>query len=326
MKKILILFLILICSIAKTSPNINSYSTIKLKDLTEREFSMDKDYIIFEYENKEPRIYNSSINFSFNKGGIFSTKLYIYDSLDKIQRDSSIDHKFINYLYETSLKNKKQIKISYDDDFYRDNCTFYLVLYDKLYGLHNKDTIYVVNSLKYLDFGDEITFTHSDSILFNFLIEKNFSTYLHYQTKLASRNGTFYNISIIDEEGEELINGRFNSLSGYIKIEPYVRYYAHINFLEDINFNSKTFSLNYEKYKNNILIKDENEIDRTVISAQNYTFFKSISNLTINESIIFKCYFSGHFPEIEFYLKIYDSDDFESLVDSFPADKTGFDY
>ena len=326
MKKILILFLILICSIAKTSPNINSYSTIKLKDLTEREFSMSKDFIIFEYENKEPRIYNSSINFFFNKGGIFSTKLYIYDSLDKIQRDSSIDHKFINYLYETSLKNKKQIKISYDDDFYRDNCTFYLVLYDKLYGIYNKDTIYVVNSLKYLDFGDEITFTHSDSILFNFLIEKNFSTYLHYQTKLAGRNGTFYDISILDEEGEELINGRFNSLSGYIKIEPYVRYYAHINFLEDINFNSKTFSLNYEKYKNNILIQDENEIDRTVISAQNYTFFKSISNLTINESIILKCYFSGHFPEHEFYLKIYDSDDFESLVDSFPTDKTGFDY
>ena len=77
MKKILILFLILICSIAKTSPKINSYSTIKLKDLTERGFSMSKDFIIFEYENKEPIIYNSSINFFFNKGGIFSTKLYI---------------------------------------------------------------------------------------------------------------------------------------------------------------------------------------------------------------------------------------------------------
>jgi len=151
--------------------------------------------------------------------------------LDKIKRDSSIYHKFIDYLYEESLENKNHIKISYDDNFYRDNCSFYLVLYDMVY-IYYTDTIYVVNSLKYLNFGNEMTFTHSHSILFNFLIEKNFSTYLHYQTKLSSKNGTFYNISIINEEGEEIINDTFNSVSGYIEIEPNVKYYAHINLFE----------------------------------------------------------------------------------------------
>ena len=185
MPKLHILFLIFIYPIINTNTEVDSYITIKLKDLIERQFSMSKDFLIFEYENKDQRIFNSSINFFFNKGGKLTTKIYIYDSLDRIKRDSSsIYHEFIDYLYETSLDNKNHIKISYDDDFYRDNCTFYLVLYDILYIY--SDTIYVVNSLKYLNFGDEITFTHSHSILFNFLIEKNFSTYLHYQTKLAS--------------------------------------------------------------------------------------------------------------------------------------------
>ena len=207
--------------------------------------------------------------------------------MDKIKRDSSIYHKFIDYLYEESLENKNHIKISYDDNFYRDNCSFYLVLYDMVY-IYYTDTIYVVNSLKYLNFGNEMTFTHSHSILFNFLIEKNFSTYLHYQTKLASKNGTFYNISIINEEGEEIINDTFNSVSGYIEIEPNVKYYAHINLFEiDTGYFSRTFSLNYEKYKNNILVEDEDRISRTIISAQNFTLFKSISNLIVNESIIF---------------------------------------
>ena len=245
--------------------------------------------------------------------------------MDKIKRDSSIYHKFIDYLYEESLENKNHIKISYDDNFYRDNCSFYLVLYDMVY-IYYTDTIYVVNSLKYLNFGNEMTFTHSHSILFNFLIEKNFSTYLHYQTKLASKNGTFYNISIINEEGEEIINDTFNSVSGYIEIEPNVKYYAHINLFEiDTGYFSRTFSLNYEKYKNNILVEDEDRISRTIISAQNFTLFKSISNLIVNESIIFSGSFFGYYPNHEFYIKIYESDDFESLVDSFPIDKKDFD-
>ena len=53
--------------------------------------------------------------------------IYIYDSLDQIKRG---DSGFINYLYETSLKGTKYFIISYDDSFYKDKSTYYIVLYD----------------------------------------------------------------------------------------------------------------------------------------------------------------------------------------------------
>ena len=83
--------------------------------------------------------------------------------------------------------------------------------------------------------------------------------------------------------------------------------------------------MNYEQYKNNILVRDEKSISRTIISAQNYNFFKSLLNLTINESIIFSGSYYGLYLKNEFYIKIYESDDFESLVDSFPIDKDDYD-
>ena len=65
-------------------------------------------------------MFNSSIYFIFDIGQRASTKVYIYDSLDKIKRG---DSGFINYSHETSLKETKYFKISYDDIFYRDKST-----------------------------------------------------------------------------------------------------------------------------------------------------------------------------------------------------------
>lgn len=50
---------------------------------------------------------------------------YYYDSVDKIQRG---DNGFINYLYETSLKGTRYLRISYDDSFYKNQATYYIVL------------------------------------------------------------------------------------------------------------------------------------------------------------------------------------------------------
>ena len=321
MAKFLISLLILIYLITNTSTKYNPYTPTKLKDLTRTAFRMNKEFIIFEYENKEKRIFNSSINFIFDNKRQF-TKVYLYDSLDRIEIK---DDQFVGYLYEKDLYSKNYIKISYNDNFYKDNCTFYLVLDDPI-EIYD-DFIYVVNSLKYLDFGDEIIFTHTSSISFNFIIKKNISTYLHYQTKPADFPGSYYNISIINEKGEFLLNDTFNNASGYIKIESNTKYNAYIKFFttDVVDYSRRTFSLNYENYKNNILVNDENEINRTVLSPQNYTFFKSISNFAINESIIFTGYYSGTNQEHEFYIKTYESDDFVSLVNSFPTDKSGFD-
>ena len=47
--------------------------------------------------------------------------------MDKIKINGS---KFDDYLFKNSLDTKDCLKISYDDDFYKDNCIFYIVLYD----------------------------------------------------------------------------------------------------------------------------------------------------------------------------------------------------
>ena len=97
MAKFLISLLILIYLITNTSTKYNPYTPTKLKDLTRTPFRMNKEFIIFEYENKEKRIFNSSINFIFDNKRQF-TKVYLFDSLDKIDiKDGQID----GYLYDT---------------------------------------------------------------------------------------------------------------------------------------------------------------------------------------------------------------------------------
>jgi len=316
-----ICFLIIIFLIANSNTKDSSLTTIKLKDLTKTPFSMTDQYIIFEYENKE-REFNSSINFIFYKREKPSVKAYIYDSLDKIKINGS---KFEDYLLETSLDSKDYIKISYDDDYYKDNCIFYIVLYEP--SRTYNDTIYVANSLKYLNFDNEIIFSSDFPISFNFLIQKDFQTYLHYQNHKILLVYSYIYINITNEKGEVLVDKNFDSVSDYIKIEPNVKYYAHIRIsrdtLTDLTYGA--FCLNYEKYKNNILVKDENEVKRLILSPQSYTFFKNISNVTVKESIRVNCFYNGNFGKYYIYYKKYKSDDFESLVDSFPTDKVGFD-
>ena len=147
-------FFILIYLITKSKTKDNSFNTIKLEDLKTTPFSMNNKYIIFEYDNHIKTEFNSSINFIFSVGKKSSTKVYIYDSLDKI---IMTDDGFEDYLNKTTLDSTKCIRIFNDDAFYRDNCTYYIVLYD--ISQKYQDSIYVVNSLKYLDFGNEIKFS-----------------------------------------------------------------------------------------------------------------------------------------------------------------------
>ena len=83
----------------------------------------------------------------------------------------------------------------------------------------NIKIIYVINSLKYLDFDNEIKFSCDFGISFNFLIEKDSLTYLHYQTsEIPSVFYIPYNLNIINEKGEKFIDSNCNSISDYIKL------------------------------------------------------------------------------------------------------------
>ena len=68
------------------------------------------------------------------------------------------------------------------------------------------------------------------------------------------------------------------------------------------------------------------EIKRAVFYPQNYTFFKSISDLKVNESIIISGYSGTYSTSRDLRVKIYTRDDFESLIDSFPKEKNGYYY
>ena len=289
MAKKYMFFFILIYLITNSITKDNSFNTIKLEDLKTTPFSLNNKYIIFEYDNNIKTEFNSSINFIFSVGKKSSTKVYIYDSLDKI---IMTDDGFQGYLNKTTLDSTKCIRIFNDDSFYRDNCTYYIILYD--ISQKYQDSIYVVNSLKYLDFGNEIKFTCDFGILFNFF----------------------------------LINSYTNSESGYIEIKPKVKYYVHIRIYQPYEYEilEKTFYLNYEKYRNNILIKDNNYIKKSVLSSQNYTFFKSLSNLAINESIIIEGDCNTYNSDSDIYIKKYQDDNFEILYKEFPTKKSDYDH
>ena len=104
MSKKYICFFILIYLIASSNSKDNSFNTIKLEDLKPTQFSMNNKYVIFEYDNNIKTEFNSSINFIFNVGEKSSTKVYIYDSLDKI---SMTDDGFEGYLNKTTLDSTK---------------------------------------------------------------------------------------------------------------------------------------------------------------------------------------------------------------------------
>ena len=70
-----IIVLIFIFTFIRINTKENSIITVKLTDLKEKSFSLSNQIIIFEYENKIERIYNSSINFIFKYGEKSSTKV-----------------------------------------------------------------------------------------------------------------------------------------------------------------------------------------------------------------------------------------------------------
>ena len=323
-------FLLLVLLFINSNNKENSINPIKLNDLNEISFSFNQPIFVFEYENKIQRIYNSSINFIIKNEKEKSIKAYIYNSLDKVINDT--ENEFVNYLKEESLKETKNIKISYNESFYNDNSIYYLVLYN--YGLTFSDlkfSVYVINSLKYLNFGNELSFKLNfiSDLTFNFLIQKNHSTYLHYQTTgggyLFRR---YYSINITNEKGEIIFNKESDKTSDYIKIESNVKYFIKITIEVVSNYEIPTpeFMINYEDYKYNILLDEEKRIRKRVLSPQNFYFFKNISNLSVGETMIFKLGSTGSSQNKYVYVKYYNSDDFYSLLETFPEDKESFDY
>ena len=85
------------------------------------------------------------------------------------------------------------------------------------------------------------------------------------------------------------------------------------------------FMLSIDDFRNNILMKEDEEIQRYILSPQSVSFFKNISNLFFNETLIFDFDVSrSSYHDDYFYIKFYESDNFEQLEEQFPSKEEDF--
>ncbi len=316
---------IFLISLIGSNGKKNLYSPIKLINLKETSFSLNNDYIIFEY-NIDHIDYYSSFYFVFNKGNRPTTKVYIYNSYDKIEK-KKLD--FINYDYALNLENKKYIEMKINEYFRKTNIIYYLVLSDN--SFYYEDSIYTLNTLYKIPLSTNLLYTHYLKNLISFYLVVIFDEeyYLHYQTRQI--NGYFlnegYRFLITNELGEIFIDKQISGINEYIKLKPHIYYYINIAIMQNPNYSDiSIFKLSFLKYGPNIWIKDDNMIKLDILKNQYFTFFKSFVDIPVNNSLVFNAIINKTKNVVaHFYIKYYDSDDFEYLVNNFPTQKKNFD-
>ena len=316
---------IFLISLIGSNAKKNLYSPIKLINLKETSFSLNNDYIIFEYNIDHIDYYNP-FYFVFNKGNRPTTKVYIYNSYDRIEK-KKLD--FINYDYALNLENKKYIEMKINEDFRKTNIIYYLVLSDN--SFYYEDSIYTLNTLYKISLSTNILYTHylKNSISFYFVVIFDEEYYLHYQTRQI--NGYFlndgYRFYITNELGEIFIDKQISGINEYIKLKPHIYYYINIAIMQNPNYSDiSIFKLSFLKYGPNIWIKDDNVIKLDILKNQYFTFFKSFVDIPVNNSLVFNAIINKTKNVVaHFYIKYYDSDDFEYLVNNFPTQKKNFD-
>ena len=84
--------------------------------------------------------------------------------------------------------------------------------------------------------------------------------------------------------------------------------------------------LNFEKYKESHLLENDKETTVRALYAQHFTFFKDISNLSINDTIKFHIKIDiSNFHTDYIFIKYFESANFENLFNNFPSNREDFD-
>ncbi len=306
----------------------NSYKIEEIYTFQKKNFRLN-EYIILKYKNDKTTRLGGSIFFIFDVGYKSSTNIFLYDSYDKIEKT---EIGFINYIHKTSLSGTDFFEIKKEDDFFSNNITYYLVLYDISESYNN--CIYVVNTLDFFPLYDSssIYYIHKTNpqLVFNFIIPKNSKGYLHYQTRKDPFNvlggSEYYYIRITNNNGTTFIDRQTTGENGYIKIDSNLEFYVQIAIIKSKNsYKPSSFKLSFTNSSENFLVKDE-DINVDALSPQHFSFFKNISHLNRYEKIKFNGIINkGSFGYCYFFIKYYASDNFEKLVDAFPKSKQDFD-
>ena len=151
----------------------NSYLIEKLYNFKKTYFHLNSECLIFEYSNNITMVFGAgSIFFIFEKGYKPSTNIYLYDSYDKIEKG---EIGFNNYIYQSTLKETQYFEINSANTFFKENITYYLLLYD--ISDSYEDYIYVVNTLDFFPLYDFDIIYYVQKIdkqlNFNFIIPKH---------------------------------------------------------------------------------------------------------------------------------------------------------
>ena len=309
----------------------NSYQTKKLINFQKTYFNLNNESIIFEYSNNlEMTFKEGSIFFIFDKGYKPSTNIYLYNSSNKIEKG---EIGFINYIYQSTLGERQFFEINSKNEYFKANITYYIVLYDITDPY--EDYIYVVNTFDFFPLYsyNSISYSHKiePQLNFNFRIPKHSYGYLHYQSRKDPFNvlgtSSYYYFKIVDENGTTFIDEQTNGVSNYVKLDYNLSYYIQIAIIRSRYYYLKPsyFMLSFTNYGENFLIKDD-DIYLEALSPQHYSFFKNISNVNISKTILFNGVTKrGDFGECYYFIKYYDTDKFEKLLDVFPKKKEDFD-
>ena len=309
----------------------NSYYIEKLYNFKKTYFRLNSEYLIFEYSNNITMTFGAgAIFFIFEKGYKPSTNIYLYDSYDKIEKGGI---GFNNYIYQTTLKETQYFEINSVNIFFKENITYYILLYD-IYDSY-EDYIYVVNTLDFFPLYDFDIIYYVQKIdkqlNFNFIIPKHSYGYLHYQSRKDPFNvlgsSSYYYFKIVDGNGTIYIDSQINGVADYIKLDSNLEYYIQIAIIRSRYYYIKpsSFMLSFTSYGENFWLQDD-DIYLEALSPQHYSFFKNISDLKISDKILFNGDAKrGDFGECYYYIKYYDSDNFERLIDIFPKRREDFD-
>ena len=259
----------------------NSYLIKKLNNFQKTHFNLNNNVLIFEYLNDIKMTFGGgSIFFIFEKGYKPSTNIYLYDSYNKIEKG---EIGFNNSIYNTTLKETQYFEIKSENEFFKKNITYYLLLYD--ISNSYEDYIYVVNTLDYFPLYNFQTISFVQKIdkqlNFNFIIPKHSYGYLHYQTRKDPFNvlgtSSYYYFKIVDGNGTIFIDNQINGVADYIKLDYNLEYYIQIAIIRSRYYYIKpsSFLLSFTNYSENFLLKDD-DIYLEVFYLHNIILFLKI--------------------------------------------------
>ena len=162
-----------------------------------------------------------------------------------------------------------------------------------------------------------------------FRINIDTELYFHYQARQLS--GVLYNDAyhfiVRDESDKIYFNDQCSGINKYLKMKPHFNYYVQVYVFQNPHVQTiSQVKLSFSKYGEKYWLQDGNTLKIDILKSQYFLFFKNISHFEISEPIYFKVHIDDSKNDKEhFYIKYYDSDDFEKIKDSFPCSKNQFD-